>query len=167
MHRGVRARCDGMGVAWVCVGIPVSLTFLLLLLLFPETPKNWKALLCSGSVPVCLTYLLKTSRTCLTLSPLPPSFLSHNPSGALTRGVVDVWSCGPGEARGAGEGRHLISVCPGACLEPHLISAPPFLRTDIRLEHPHQPRPKERERDLSRVSFGSGAGVRFQGLNHN
>ena len=101
------------------------------------------------------------------LSPLPPSFLSHNPSGALTRGVVDVWSCGPGEARGAGEGRHLISVCPGACLEPHLISAPPFLRTDIRLEHPHQPRPKERERDLSRVSFGACAGVRFQGLNHN
>ena len=62
-----------MGVAWVCVGIPVSLTFLLLLLLFPETPKNWKALLCSGSVLVCLTYLLKTSRTCLT--PLSPPSL--------------------------------------------------------------------------------------------
>ena len=53
-----------MGVAWVCVGIPVSLTFLLLLLLFPETLKNRKALLRSGSVLVCLTYLLKTSRTC-------------------------------------------------------------------------------------------------------
>ena len=66
-----------MGVAWVCVGIPVSLTFLLLLLLFPETPKNRKALLCSGSVPVCLTYLLKTSRTCLTPLPsLPRSSLT-------------------------------------------------------------------------------------------
>ena len=62
-----------MGVAWVCVGIPVSLTFLLLLLLFLETPKNWRTLLCSGSVPVCLTYLLKTLRTCLT--PLSPPSL--------------------------------------------------------------------------------------------
>ena len=167
MHRGVRARCDGMGVAWVVcrdsgvphippapAAVPGDAQEL-------ESSPLFGLCACVSHVPPQnLTYLLNPS-------PLPPSFLSHNPSGALTRGVVDVWSCGPGEARGAGEGRHLISVCPGACLEPHLISAPPFLRTDIRLEHPHQPRPKERERDLSRLSFGACAGVRFQGLNHN